>query len=54
MLKTANSQQFFNINFDKALKLNVLTLGDSGDIYWAPSNLATNDFLDKATYFLKM
>ena len=41
--ETANSQQFFNINFDKALKLNVLTLGDSGDIYyWAPSNLATN------------
>lgn len=50
--KTANSQQFFNINFDKALKLNVLTLGDSGDIYyWAPSNLATNDFFRQSNIF---
>ena len=50
--ETANSQQFFNINFDKALKLNVLTLGDSGDIYyWAPSNLATNDFFRQSNIF---
>jgi len=50
--ETANSQQFFNINFDKALKLNVLTLGDSGDIYyWAPSNLATNDFFKQSNIF---
>ncbi|URQ63460.1 AsmA-like C-terminal region-containing protein [SAR86 cluster bacterium] len=41
--KTANSEQFFNINFDEALILNVLTIGDSRDIYyWAPSNLASN------------
>ena len=50
--ETANSQQFFNINFDKALKLNVLTLGDSRDIYyWAPSNLATNDFFRQSNIF---
>ena len=42
--ETANSQQFFNISLDEALKLSVLTLGDSRDIYyWAPTNLATND-----------
>ena len=42
--ETTNSQQFFNINFDEALKFNVLTIGDSRDIYyWAPSNLTTND-----------
>ena len=42
---TTNSQQFFNIYFDEVLKLNVLTLGNSRDIYyWAPSNLAENDF----------
>lgn len=50
--ETANSQQFFNINFDKALILNVLTLGDSRDIYyWAPSNLATNDFFRQSNIF---
>tara|TARA_S200000501_G_scaffold129299_1_gene122191 strand:+ start:469 stop:2481 length:2013 start_codon:yes stop_codon:yes gene_type:complete len=43
--ETANSQQFFNIDFDEVLKLNVLTLGSSRDIYyWAPSNLAENVF----------
>lgn len=43
--ETTNSQQFFNIDFDEVLKLNVLTLGNSRDIYyWAPSNLAENDF----------
>ena len=42
--ETANSQQFFNISLDEALKLSILTLGDSRDIYyWAPTNLATND-----------
>ena len=42
--ETANSQQFLNISLDEALKLSVLTLGDSRDIYyWAPTNLATND-----------
>ena len=50
--ETANSQQFFNINFDKALILNVLTLGDSRDIYyWAPSNLVTNDFFRQSNIF---
>ena len=50
--ENANSQQFFNINFDKALILNVLTLGDSRDIYyWAPSNLATNDFFRQSNIF---
>jgi hypothetical protein len=42
--KTGNSEQFFNINFNEAFKFNLLTLGDSRDIYyWAPSNLATSD-----------
>ena len=50
--KTANSEQFFNINFDEALILNVLTIGDSRDIYyWAPSNLATNDFFRQSNIF---
>ncbi len=50
--KTANSEQFFNINFDEALILNVLTIGDSRDIYyWAPSNLASNDSFRQSNIF---
>ena len=50
--ETVNSQQFLNINFDKALILNVLTLGDSRDIYyWAPFNLAANDSFRQSNIF---
>ncbi len=50
--KTANSEQFFNINFDEAFILNVLTIGDSRDIYyWAPSNIASNDSFRQSNIF---
>ena len=50
--RSGKSQQFFNINLDEALKLNVLALGDSRDIYyWAPSNLAENDSFRQSNIF---
>ncbi len=50
--ENANSKQFFNIDYNEVLILNVFTLGDSRDIYyWAPTNLATNDSFSQSNIF---